>query len=94
MKYTDYFRVDRSSRDWDWLQDAACRGLDVSIFYLEPGGDSMADSARAKAICKTCPVKEPCLEYALRTNELFGIWGGATREERADIRRQRRMVNG
>ncbi len=37
---------------------------------------------RAKAICATCPVREPCLAYALRIREPHGIWGGLSEVER------------
>jgi WhiB family redox-sensing transcriptional regulator len=36
----------------------------------------------------TCPVAEPCLEYALETNQRAGIWGGTTEEERKSLRRK------
>lgn len=39
----------------------------------------------AKAICKVCPIKDLCLDYALTTREGFGIWGGLTAEERRQI---------
>ena len=40
---------------------------------------------RAKAICATCPVREPCLEYALRIREPHGIWGGLNESERQPL---------
>lgn len=36
---------------------------------------------RAKAVCDECPVKSPCLSWALR-NKPDGIWGGTTKSER------------
>jgi WhiB family redox-sensing transcriptional regulator len=44
---------------------------------------------RAKAICATCPVKQPCLDYAMRTREQHGIWGGLSESERKRIFEQR-----
>ena len=38
--------------------------------------------SRAKAICATCAVRKPCLEYALRIREPHGIWGGLNELER------------
>jgi hypothetical protein len=29
-----------------------------------------------------CPVRLPCLAFALRTRQVHGIWGGLTEEER------------
>ena len=69
-----------------WRQHGACRGTDPDIFY--PVTDEEAEEA--KAICASCPVREPCLEYALTTRERDGVWGGATERERRRMIRQRR----
>ena len=69
-----------------WRQRGACRGLDAAIFY--PASDE--EAGEAKAICARCPVREPCLEFALSTRESDGIWGGATERERRRLLRQRR----
>jgi WhiB family redox-sensing transcriptional regulator len=71
-----------------WQSAAACRGLDPLIFY--PLTDEDEDAAPAKSVCNECPVREPCLEYALGRREKDGIWGGATERERRRIIRQRR----
>ena len=39
-------------------------------------------------VCRECPAKEPCLEFALTTNQDSGIWGGTSEEERRKLRRQ------
>jgi Transcription factor WhiB. len=44
----------------------------------------------AKAICNECVVKIDCLEYAIRTNQDCGVWGGTTEEERKSLRREYR----
>jgi hypothetical protein len=36
----------------------------------------------AKAVCRTCPVIEKCLDYALSAREAEGVWGGTTQQER------------
>ena len=38
--------------------------------------------AKAKAICDTCPVAKECLDFALSEDIEFGIFGGATPQER------------
>jgi WhiB family redox-sensing transcriptional regulator len=43
----------------------------------------------AKRICATCPVKEPCLEYALEYRIDHGVWGGTTERQRRRILRKR-----
>ncbi len=69
-----------------WRQRAACRGVDPDIFY--PVSDEEADEA--KAICRSCTVREACLEWALNRRERDGVWGGATERERRRMIRQRR----
>jgi WhiB family transcriptional regulator, redox-sensing transcriptional regulator len=73
------------SVDWRWQDDAACRGADVSTFYHpdnERGVSRARRELRAKAICRTCPVKANCLAWALGTREPYGVWGGLSVEER------------
>lgn len=62
----------------DWREDAACRGKDPSIFYIEVG--KSADPARE--ICATCPVVDRCATAAVSAREPFGVWGGLTPRER------------
>jgi WhiB family redox-sensing transcriptional regulator len=69
-----------------WRNRAACRGIDPTVFY--PASDDDAEEARA--ICGTCPVRQPCLEHALASREREGVWGGLTERERRRIVRQRR----
>jgi WhiB family redox-sensing transcriptional regulator len=71
--------------DWEWQQDAACRGADVSTFYHpdnERGVSRARREMRAKAICASCPVKAMCLAWALKAREPYGVWGGLSVEER------------
>lgn len=74
----------------DWLYEAACRGMDVSIFYRpdnERGTPARRRDQRAKAVCATCPVSKSCLDWALASREPYGIWGGMTPDERARLER-------
>ncbi len=71
-----------------WRKRAACRGIDVEIFY--PATDEDDDAEPAKAVCAECPVRQACLEHALANREREGIWGGTTERERRRILRQRR----
>lgn len=71
-----------------WRQRAACRGVDPEAFY--PASDEEAEEA--KSVCRVCPVREACLEYALANRERDGVWGGATERERRRIIRQRRKT--
>jgi WhiB family redox-sensing transcriptional regulator len=69
-----------------WREQAACRGLDTSIFF--PPSD--LEAGAAKAICAQCPVREQCLEWAIASRQEEGIWGGMTDGERRRLRRRRR----
>lgn len=46
----------------------------------------------AKQLCKTCPVRMQCLEYAMSNSDLQGIWGGLTPKERQGMRRKRKQT--
>ena len=72
-----------------WMQEGACVFADPDLFF--PVGSSMKalkQAAEAKAICNECDVKLDCLEYAIRTNQDSGVWGGTTEDERKSIRRE------
>ena len=67
----------------DWWRSAACREADPELFFpvaaRGPGADEIA---RAKAVCAACGVRRECLQYALATHQLHGVWGGTTEDER------------
>lgn len=69
-----------------WQVKAACRGPQAAVFFppttFERKDEKEEREARAKAICGTCPVRKPCLEYAIRIREPHGIWGGLNELER------------
>jgi WhiB family transcriptional regulator, redox-sensing transcriptional regulator len=68
----------------DWRYRAACRGADLDVFF--PGRGESAEPARR--ICARCPVREPCLEFAIGHGIVHGIWGGlAERDRRALLSR-------
>ncbi|WP_369334961.1 WhiB family transcriptional regulator, partial [Bacillus licheniformis] len=61
--------------NWDWQLFAACRGLDVEIFY-HPSGERRHRKtqriAQAKQICQDCPVLKECATWPLTTREPYG----------------------
>jgi WhiB family redox-sensing transcriptional regulator len=83
---------------WGWQQEAACRGVDASLFfapnYFEKREEKLARESRAKAYCARCPVRKECLEYALRIREPHGIWGGMNESERRQLLRERALQAG
>ena len=61
-----------------------CRDEHPELFFL-PGDNAIA---AAKNVCRRCPVRGECLNWALRNPEA-GIWGGLTEEERKPLMRGR-----
>jgi WhiB family redox-sensing transcriptional regulator len=77
----------------DWRMRSACRGLDPEMFFSPDGFETKQEKDEreeaAKAVCATCPVREECLDYALKAGERYGIWGGLTELERRSLQRRR-----
>lgn len=73
-----------AAADLGWQDEALCAQVDGEIFYPEKGGSTLD----AKRVCMACPVREPCLEYALDRDERFGIWGGYSERERRRLKRR------
>ncbi len=67
-----------------WVEQAACAEVGGDDWFPEKGGDL---GRRAKAVCRVCPVREPCLDYSLTNDEVFGVWGGLSPMERFKLRR-------
>jgi len=65
-----------------WRELAACRGAYLEVFF--PGRGESAEPARR--VCTACPVRQPCLEYAVSNGIVDGIWGGLTGRERGALR--------
>jgi WhiB family redox-sensing transcriptional regulator len=91
MTRTDIARARKRSFIWkgrtDWMEEAACKS-EPRVFFFPDAADWV--DPRAGRICAVCPVKDDCLDYALRNPSLDGIWGGTSEEERRKMRRQRR----
>ncbi|MBT0568597.1 WhiB family transcriptional regulator [Williamsia sp. CHRR-6] len=62
----------------EWEADGLCRQVDPDLWFPEVGERDTA----AKRICADCPVTGECLDWALATDERFGIWGGLSPVER------------
>jgi WhiB family redox-sensing transcriptional regulator len=58
-----------------WRDQAACLEV-VSGDYDPFFADSAELQAEAIATCETCPVRDACLTFAVRTGQQYGIWGG------------------
>ena len=73
--------------DTNWMAEGNCRSEPPSLFFPSDG----VGAELARRVCATCPVKSPCLEYALRNGIDHGVWGGASERERRRIARRRRL---
>ncbi|MBP2367863.1 WhiB family transcriptional regulator [Pseudonocardia parietis] len=62
-----------------------CRSTDDDLWFAE----SPDDAERAKALCRTCPVRGACLATALRRGEPWGVWGGEIFDRGSVVSRKR-----
>lgn len=76
--------------EWDsegWRDHAACRRSDADLFFpAGSAGVSVGQTRAAKAVCGSCRVQDCCLQFALETNQVAGIWGGKDEDERRRLR--------
>ena len=79
----------------DWRLDAACRDWDHELQGdpWHPDSDASNAYAKAREICSGCPVAAACLEVAMAAERdrahggRFGMFGGLSPNERANVRR-------
>ncbi len=67
-----------------WRSMAECTEEDASLFF----SDNKKDQAKAINFCSECVVRKACLDYALESNQKFGIWGGVDEKGRSKLRRR------
>ncbi len=73
----------------DWRDSAACLKEDPDLFFpTGTAGAATREIELAKTICRRCPVQQPCLQWAIGTGQLAGIWGGLTEAERRNWTRR------
>lgn len=66
-----------------WISQAACAGMDTELWFCDDSGESYR---YARAVCRNCPVRNDCLEWALDTRTGQGMWGGKSPRERERLR--------
>jgi WhiB family redox-sensing transcriptional regulator len=80
----------------EWANQGNCAGSPFpDLWYANDlSGEERSDVNLAKRICRECPVKAACLEYALAIpdSQDWGIWGATTEHERAKFRRKQRRT--
>jgi WhiB family redox-sensing transcriptional regulator len=76
-----------------WRGRAECRRESAVHFFapahFERKDEKDSRESQARALCRTCPVMEACLEYSLTVMEPHGIWGGLNELERRRLLRKR-----
>ena len=72
------------SEDHDWRSRAACRNQDPDAMFPT----TTAGEDEAQAVCRYCPVRNTCAEYALNNRIEYGVFGGLTESERRAIHRK------
>jgi WhiB family transcriptional regulator, redox-sensing transcriptional regulator len=79
-----------SSRALGWRFQSACADATNKKVFFPVGvtGPAEIQIRQAKAICDGCPVATDCLDYAISTNQEYGVWGGTSEDERRILRRK------
>ena len=81
------FRRPSTWDDANWRDNAACRHADPELFFpVGTTGDAIDDTEAAIGLCRRCPVRAQCLEFAMVTNQRDGIWGAMSEEDRRRMR--------
>ncbi|MEU1125867.1 WhiB family transcriptional regulator [Streptomyces sp. NPDC005899] len=74
----------------NWRTHAACREVDPDLFFpIGSTGPALVQAEEAKAVCRQCPVREQCLDWALENAQDSGVWGGLDENERRALKRRR-----
>jgi WhiB family redox-sensing transcriptional regulator len=64
-----------------------CQNTDPELWFgdIYEGYDY---TRMAKKLCFKCPARKACAEYAIASNELYGVWGATSRLDRIKMKRQ------
>jgi WhiB family redox-sensing transcriptional regulator len=77
----------------NWRSAGACLSADPDLFFpISTTGAAEQQIARAKVICAGCEVRKVCLEFAMSHDQVYGIWGGTTPDDRQRARRRMRRA--
>lgn len=72
----------------EWMAHAACRGMDLRLWYPGPGHSHTVAGIR---VCRRCPVRTECLKYDMAQvpTDRWGTWGGLPETTRRPSKRAR-----
>ena len=79
---TEYLKLAKAIQDAPYAPP--CMVTDPELWF--PSHDEDYTPRMAKKFCGECPVRQQCLEYALKVNEQYGVWGGLSVKERLALR--------
>lgn len=66
-----------------WQDKALCKGMTDKFFAPDVRVKTGASFYReAIEVCKECPVRTECGEYAVKEEIMHGVWGGMTPNQR------------
>lgn len=96
MRGVPMFQSRLAREKWDELNEAideaktriSCRESDPDAWFPDDDNPLGNKYTLPKRLCAKCPVKDPCLEFALVNEEHHGLWGGLTPRERQALRRK------
>ena len=74
----------------DFGERAICTQVDPELFFPESAAQWEVSRDWISQICGACPLKKPCLEYALSV-KVSGIWAGTNEIDRKEIRKARNI---
>jgi WhiB family redox-sensing transcriptional regulator len=77
--------------DYPFNGTQLCNDLNSNLFFPEDYTDPEV-LREAKTICSACPLINECLQYAIKTPWLEGIWGGTTPRQRIRMRSAKNKV--
>jgi hypothetical protein len=88
----------KAAKKWQILMDAIeespeippCQTSDPDAWFIDDG----TMYTQARQLCKTCPVRALCADYAIENREPHGLWGGLSPRERMKIRADMGFTRG
>jgi WhiB family redox-sensing transcriptional regulator len=85
--------IQRSPIVMTWRNRAACLNEDPELFFpIGNTGLALVQIEEAKAVCGRCEVVETCLDWAVESGQVFGVWGGLSEDERRALKRRKARV--
>lgn len=74
--------------DGVWRDFASCKKMGNTEFFAtfnNNGKESQQRLREVRAICNNCAVQKECLDFSVRNEIAYGIWGGLTATERKEL---------